>query len=280
MIDIQLFKWYSFARLVYTNLAIEPPTPPRGGTMKKSSNRDETSKPVYVQIAENLLDQIESGDLSPGDRLPPERELSEKFGVNRQTLRRALKKLELQGLLTRRQGAGTFVSEPKIEQRAEVVISFTKNMQRRGYVPGAEIVKFKKQSAEKSVADALGLSSSDLVYSIFRLRLINQAPVLLERLTIPAHRFPQFERHDLAKRSLYEVMETEYGVTITRARQSLEPVIALDYEAEILHVLPGAALMLQRRLSFDQNEQPIEYGKDLYRGDRFRFVTEIAPLEI
>ena len=248
--------------------------------MKKSPTREETSMPVYVQIAENLFDQIESGELSPGDRLPPERELSDNLGVNRLTLRRALQKLELRGLLTRRQGAGTFVSEQKIEQQAEVIISFTRDMQRRGYIPSAEIIQFEKLSAEKSVVDALKLSLSDLVYSIFRLRLINKEPVLLERLTIPANRFPQFERHDLAKRSLYEVMDTEYGVKVTVARQSLEPVIALEYEAEILQVLPGAALMLQRRLSFDQNEQPIEYGKDLYRGDRFRFVTELAPLEI
>jgi GntR family transcriptional regulator len=75
-------------------------------------------------------------------------------------------------------------------------------------------------------------------------------------------------------------METEYGICVTRARQSLEPVIALNYEAELLDILPGAPLMLQRRLSFDQENRPVEYGKDLYRGDRFRFVTEIAPLEI
>ena len=75
-------------------------------------------------------------------------------------------------------------------------------------------------------------------------------------------------------------METEYGICVTRARQSLEPVIALNYEAELLDILPGAPLMLQRRQSFDQENRPVEYGKDLYRGDRFRFVTEIAPLEI
>jgi GntR family transcriptional regulator len=248
--------------------------------MKKPPIREEASSPVYVRIAENLFTQIESGELGPGDRLPPERELSEKLGVNRLTIRRALQKLELQGLLTRRQGAGTFVSEPKIEQQAEVIISFTKGMQRRGYIPSAKIIKFEKLNAEKPVADSLMLSSSDLVYSIFRLRLINKEPVLLERLTIPANRFPKFEHHDLSKRSLYEVMETEYGVIVTNARQSLEPVIALEYEAEMLNVPPGAALMLQRRLSFDQDDQPIECGKDLYRGDRFKFVTELAPLEI
>jgi len=74
-------------------------------------------------------------------------------------------------------------------------------------------------------------------------------------------------------------METEYGVSIRRARQSLEPVIATEFEAELLGVNTGAPLMLERRLAYDQDDQPVEHGRDLYRGDRFRFVTEIAPLE-
>lgn len=75
-------------------------------------------------------------------------------------------------------------------------------------------------------------------------------------------------------------METEYGVSVSRARQSLEPVIATEFEAEWLGIAQGAPLMLERRLSFDQEDHPVEYGKDLYRGDRFRFATEIAPLEL
>jgi DNA-binding GntR family transcriptional regulator len=71
----------------------------------------------------------------------------------------------------------------------------------------------------------------------------------------------------------------EYGVEVRRARQSLEPLAAGDYEAEMLGVLPGAPLMLERRLSFDAGERPVEHGRDLYRGDRFRFVTETAPWE-
>ena len=74
--------------------------------------------PLYIQIAEGLLDRIESGELSPGDRLPPERELSEMLSVNRMTVRRALRMLEGQGLLVRRRGDGTYVSKPKIERQA------------------------------------------------------------------------------------------------------------------------------------------------------------------
>jgi len=243
-------------------------------------NRYETSIPLYVQIAESLLDRIESGKLRPGDRLPPERNLSKMLSVNRMTVRRALQVLESQGLLLRRQGAGTYVAEPKIERQAAQLVPFTQGMQRRGYTPGARVITLERHPAEPSIAGELELPVSAPVYHIHRLRLINQEPLLLERLEIPVHRFPDLERYDLSQRSLYEIMETEYGVSVVRARQSLEPVIATNYEAELLQVALGAPLMLERRLAFDQDDQPVEQGRDLYRGDRFRFVTEIAPLEL
>ena len=227
-----------------------------------------------------MLDQIESGELSPGDRLPSERELSERLGVNRMTLRRALELLETQGLLARRRGNGTYVAEPKIERQAGRLVPFTRGMERRGYAPGARVITLEQRPAEAAVAHELGLALSAPVYYVCRLRLIKQEPVMLERFATPAHRFPGFDRYDLSNRSSYDLMAKEYGVTVVRARQSLEPVIATEYEAELLEVRPGAPLMLERRLSLDQDDQPVEYGRDLYRGDRFRFTTEIAPLEI
>lgn len=241
-------------------------------------DREKTSLPLYAQIADDLLDQIETGELRPGDRLPTERKLSEKLKVNRLTVRRAYNLLESQGLLDRRQGSGTYLADRKIERQASVLISFTKGMQRRGYQPGARVILFERRFAAAPLAKVLGLSESDGVYRIHRLRTINQEPVLLERLTIPVHRFSDFERHDLATHSLYEVMQMEYGVTVHHARQGLEPVIASDYEANLLEVQVGAPLMLEVRVAFDRDGAPVEYGQDLYRGDRFQFVTEIAPL--
>jgi GntR family transcriptional regulator len=235
--------------------------------------------PLYAQIAESLLDRIESGELSPGDRLPPERELSQRLGVNRMTLRRALRLLETQGLLARRRGDGTYVAQPKIERQAGRLVPFSRGMERRGYAPGARVITLERQLAEAAVARKLGLPVSAPVYYVSRLRLINQEPVMLEQFTMPAQRFPGFDRYDLSNCSTYDLLEREYGVTAVRARQSLEPVVATEYEAALLGIKPGAPLMLERRLSLDQAGKPIEYGKDLYRGDRFRFVTEVAPLE-
>ena len=246
---------------------------------EQPSNRLIAALPLYLQIAESLLERIESGELGPGDRLPPERELSEMLEVNRMTVRRALRLLENRGLLLRRQGHGTFIAEPKIERQASRLTSFTVGMRQRGLQPGARIVSLELRPAEASVSNLLELPVSAAVYSILRLRSLNQEPVLLERYTIPFGSFPGLDRYDLESRSLYEVFHTEYGVAIARARQSLEPVIATEFEADLLGVPPGAPLMLEWRLSFDAAGLPIEHGKDLYRGDRFRFVTETASPE-
>ncbi len=252
-----------------TRFAIKPPV-----------NRLTAAVPLYNQIAESLLDQIESGKLVPGSRLPPERELSELLGVNRMTLRQALQVLEAQGLLIRRQGDGTYVADPKIERHAGRLYSFTRGMQQRGLKPGARVIRFEERPVEAYVAVHLKLPVSAPVYDIHRLRLINEEPVLLERYMIPIRRFPDLARHDLVNRSMYEIMEKEYGVSLSQARQSLEPVVALGYEADLLNVAMGAPLMLEKRLSYDMDYQPVEYGRDLYRGDRFRFVTEIASVEL
>lgn len=247
---------------------------------EKALDRFTSIVPLYVQIAGSLLDRIESGQLSPGDRLPPERELSEMLSVNRMTVRRALNMLEGQGLLLRRRGDGTYVSQPKIERQASQVFPFTKGMENRGFKPGTKLITFEKRLSETFVAKQLRLPVSTPVFRVIRLRLLNQEPVMLEEFTIPAHLFPDFEQHDLSNRSLYEIFKTEYNISINQARQSLEPVIASEYEAGLLEIEAGAPLMLERRLAFNDQEQPVEYSKDLYRGDRFRFITEVASLQL
>jgi GntR family transcriptional regulator len=247
---------------------------------KSVIDRFTSDVPLYVQIAGSLLDRIESGELTPGDRLPPERELSEMLSVNRMTVRRALNMLEGQGLLLRRRGDGTYVAQPKIERQANQVFPFTKGMETRGYKPGAKLITFEKRLSETFVAKQLCLPVSAPVYRVTRVRLLNQEPVMLEEFTIPVHLFPDFEQHDISTRSLYEIFSTEYNVTILQAYQSLEPIIASDYVAGLLEIEEGFPLMLERRLAFNQYNQPVEYSKDLYRGDRFRFITEVASLKL
>jgi GntR family transcriptional regulator len=231
-----------------------------------------SSVPQYIQIADSLINQIESGDLAPGTRLPSERKLSELFDVNRLTLRRALSRLDAQGLIIRKHGKGNFIAEPKIERQTKQLISFTNGIKRRGLAPGAKVIHFEQRPVEATIAKQLKIPVLNPVFYVLRLRMINQEPVMLEQLWVPVNCFPGLENQDLENRSVYEIMENEYGIMMTRAQRSLEPVIATKFEAEVLGIDTGAPLMMERRLGIDQNSNCVEFSKDLYRGDRFRFI--------
>ena len=239
-------------------------------------NQLKTTTPLYIQITEGLLDQIQSGDLAPGDRLPPERELSESLGVNRRTVREALRVLETRGLLTRQRGLGTFVTSSKIKREANHLAPFTKEMERRGYATDAKVLHFERLMCKPPIAERLNLPVSSLIYHIHRLRLLNNDPVMLENFILPVTYFPNLEKHDLEGRSLYKVLASEYGVIISQASHSIEAVSASAREAELLAVQSGDPLLLEQRLGRDQNGRSVEYAKDLYRGDRFRFVTQVT----
>ena len=235
--------------------------------------------PVYIQIAEDFLEKIAIGELAPGERLPSERDLSKSLKVSRMTVRAALRVLDNQGLLVRRTGDGTYIAQPKIERQADKLVPFTRKMKKLGGKIASRLILFEERRAEKSLAEKLNIPLAAPVHYFQRLRLLNQEIVLLEACFMPKERFPDLQKFDLEKRSVYEILESEYGILPHHSHQSLEAVSATEYEAELLRIEVGAPLMLERRVTFDDKNLPFEYGRDLYRGDRFRFMTEVAPLE-
>ncbi len=242
--------------------------------MRKINASIATSIPLYLQIAENFITRIDAGEYHVGDKLPTERELSEQLNVNRITIRQALNVLEMQGLITRKQGSGTYISQPKIEHPTSQFFWFTRQMKITGRTPGARLIFFEKEVANTVTSRELDITLSAQVYHCNRLRLVNQAPVLLENFYLPADLFPNMEQFDLNQRSLYEIMETEYQIKVSRLRFSLETVPASEYEAAHLEINSGAPVFLERRVTADQNGRIVEFAKDIYRGDRVVFTSD------
>lgn len=231
--------------------------------------------PLYYQIKTRLLEQIEAGQLTPGDRVPSERELTERFGVSRMTARQALVELETQGYLVRVQGKGTFVATPKIEQPLAMLTSFTEDMRRRGLQAGARVLSAGEVPAGRRVSHALGLAENAPVFRLERLRLAGGEPMALEISHLDAAYFPDLRSLNFEHVSLYQVLAERYSIRLVRATQSLEAVPADPRQAEVLHVREGTPLMLMERTSWDQQDRPIETVRSYYRGDRYRFVTEL-----
>ncbi len=248
-------------------------------TSKIEENRYQSPVPLYMQIAESLLEQIESGKISPEEKLPSERELSKNLKVSRMTVRAALNILDSKGLLNRRSGDGTYVIKPKIERQAGKLAPFTKSMQRRGHITKAKILTFENKMAEVSVANQLKIPVSSQIYYVQRVRYINEDPVMLEKFSIPQYCFPNLSKFNMETRSFYEIAETEYGIVAHHSQQSLEAVAATEFEAKLLGLKFGEPMMLERRLAFDKENIPFECGHDIYQGNRFRFTTEIATMD-
>lgn len=232
--------------------------------------------PLYVQIAEGLIDKIESGILVAGEQLTSERELSKSLGVTRVTLRQALQLLQAEGLIERRRGSGNYIAEPKIERATSRLNPFTQGMRRSGFATGAEVILMDRRMAKISTANRLKVPVTSDLYYCHRVRSVNKQPIMIEKFYLPVHFFPGFDELNLDDRSIYEALQTEYNVYVHRAEQSLEAVAASEYEAALLGVPVGSPLLLERRLAFDRDDRPIEYAKDLYRGDRFKFLLNTS----
>lgn len=230
--------------------------------------------PLYYQLAEAIREQIASGELKPGDQLPTERELTETTGISRVTVRQALGYLTREGLLIAHHGKGTFVAEPKLSYEAFHLLGFTEKMMSQGMLTSSRVIEQKVITPPKSVAARLHLGRSERAIKVVRLRLSQQVPLLLETVYLPHRLCAGLEQENLMGKSMYALLEEQYGLRLQYAHQSLEATVANDYEAEVFGVAAGTPMILLEGVTFSSQEQRVEYFKAVYRGDRFRFEFE------
>jgi GntR family transcriptional regulator len=233
--------------------------------------------PYYAQLIDLLKEQILQGKWLPGEQIPGEQDLCETYGVSRTVVRQALRELELEGIITRRKGKGTFISEPKInEGLIQKLTGFYQDMVERGLNPVTRVLHQDVAPANEKVAHLLNIEPGTEVIDIQRLRFINDEPILLVTTYIPYEVCPSLATVDLTDRSLYEFLEKEGGVFLTRGRRSIEAVLANETEAALLGVERGAPLLMLESVSYAENDLPVEYYHALHRGDRSRFEVELV----
>lgn len=230
--------------------------------------------PLHHQVYLDLKGAIEGGELRPGDRLPPERELAQRYGCSLITVRRALDELSREGRLRRHQGRGTFVLPPRLERDIAAAMSFTEEMQRRGLDPETKLIAARPEAASESVAAALQMEIGSPTLYLERLRLAGGEPLLLEMVHLPAERFPGLLASDLEHNSLYDVLTERYGTPVVRAREALEPVLLPAREARLLGLEPRSLALLVEGIAFTGDDTPVEFGLTYVRGDRTRYYIE------
>lgn len=229
--------------------------------------------PLYRQLQRVLREAIQNRILTPDDALPAERDLADELGVSRITVRKALDGLVSEGLLTRRQGAGTFVAA-RVEKSFSKLSSFTEDMISRGRTPHSAWLSKSVGQVTPEESLTLGLSPGAPVYRFNRIRYADGAPMALEYSTIPAFAMPS---PDFVETSLYEALE-KTGHRPARALQRLRAVLFTAEQAELLAVAPRDPGLLIERRGFLKDGRAVEVTQSYYRGDAYDFVAELNAL--
>jgi GntR family transcriptional regulator len=234
--------------------------------------------PRYRRIEQALRTRIAS--MRPGDALPSDAELCTEFGVSRMTARNAMKLLADEGLVHRLPGRGSFVAAPPAHRRADRLLTFSREMERRGRVPSSDLLERDIRTATDQEAAALHLDMRARVVVVRRLRRADGEPIALETAVLDGRLGPVVLTADLVRGSLHEALAAA-GYVLRRGSATIGAEAATADDAALLGIRQGSPMLVERRVISDTHGRRLEATESRYPGDRYaldvQFEVEAAP---
>jgi len=232
---------------------------------------------LYTRVADDIRQKILDGTFAPGDMLPSEPELLSIYNVSRITVRQAISLLVEEGLVERIQGKGTYVQALKVEQNFLGLHDFAHDLAERGYNPGFKILSYKIEEPKRYFKELFELGDKDKVHLIQRMKLNNNAPIMLELLVLPATEFPTLPRKDIEKKWVAQVLLDQYGVHMLRVRKTLQPIMIGQTEADLLGIAPRSLGLLVDRITWKDKSGgvPIMFTRSIVPAEYSKFYVEL-----
>ncbi|GLY04539.1 GntR family transcriptional regulator [Actinoplanes sp. NBRC 101535] len=228
---------------------------------------DRTSPvPIYFQLLRHLEEAIDRGELVPGERLPTEIELAAALTISRPTIRRAIEELVAKGLLTRKRGVGTRVTDVQVRRRVALTSLFD-DLTASGRSPETRILRFDRDCVDRHAARMLGLAPTEKLVHCERVRLADGVPLALLRNWLPP-RFADLNPDLLVTQSLYRLMG-EWNGRPSVAKQRITAKAASPTQARLLEIGHHTPLISMQRTAFDPTGATVEFSDNLYRADHY-----------
>ncbi|MFZ4535526.1 GntR family transcriptional regulator [Propionivibrio sp.] len=236
-----------------------------------------TFSPLYRQIRELITRSLESGEWGPGNVIPSESELADRFGVSQGTVRKAIDEMAAENLLVRRQGKGTFVAthnDPRSFFRFLRLASDEADLHTLKSIP----LECWRAKAGADVARTLAIEPAAPIIIVRRLLRFGNEPAVFDEIYLPGELFPDLTLDVLKsdELSLYSLFESRYGVRIIRADERLRAVSADRVSAELLQVAEGSPLLLVERVTFTYDNKPVEWRRGFYSTENFYYHNELG----
>ena len=240
-------------------------------------DRSNKTIPLYKILKNDLYGQIESGSLKPGELIPSERMLCKQYGISRITVRRCFSEMIHEGILYRKHGKGTFVAMRKIKQGLTRIVDFNRTVRELGMKPSTSILSSESISADIEIAKVFALPIAAPILKLSLLGKGDEEPLVLYESYFP----PEIGRKIIGEAlirekkavpfSTYDLYDESAGVIPFTVNQTFEAITANDRLSVILELRKGAPILLITSIFLDRNQQPLEFRKAMYRGDRYKF---------
>ncbi len=225
---------------------------------------------LQYQLRSRLLEQIENGTWPPDHQIPSERELCDTYGVSRITVREVVKDLVQEGYLIKKQGKGTFVSLPKFEERLTSYYSLSQEIEEKGLKSEFQIIDFKKCIPPLFLKQKFGLSDTESVYEIIRLRLIGEKLFAWEKAVVPCSILEGATKEQISAKGLYPTISHCSGLVADEAEEDFEAANCPDEIAQLLKLKKNTAVLHLTRYTIAQGRY-IEYCESYIHGERYKY---------
>jgi GntR family transcriptional regulator len=229
---------------------------------------------LYLSVKDEIEESISKGEFKPADKLPSEYKLAKKYGVSRMTLREALRALEEEGLVARKQGAGTFVkaSSQRIKSILDINYGVSEMIMNMGFRPGTQEIKMEEVLADSHLAKALNIARGAKIITIERVRSADKIPVVYSLDMIPASILPDIKDIKELGESVYDFLEKKCNVILSSSMARLFPTKAVRKLANKLNIKINSPLFLLEQTDTDQAGRPVMFSREYFVSDYFDFV--------
>jgi GntR family transcriptional regulator len=236
-----------------------------------------TFSPLYRQIKALIVQSLQSGEWRPGEAIPSESELANRFNVSQGTVRKAIDEMAAENLLIRRQGKGTFVAshdDPRAYFRFLRLVPVSGVIEQGKSIP----LECWRAKAGPEAARTLALKLGDPIIIVRRLLQFNAKPVVVDEIYLPGEIFAGLSLDVLreSEGSLYSLFENDFGVRMIRAEERLRAVAADRSSGELLRVPEGSPLLSVERVSFTYGDKPVEWRRGLYSTADHYYLNELS----
>jgi GntR family transcriptional regulator len=235
-------------------------------------------RPLYLQIEQALVEELDAGRWHPGEAIPTELELAARYRVSQGTVRKAIDALAADNLLVRRQGKGTYVATHTEERSSMFRFLRIRRNDGRDEYPGSRLIDVRRGKASAEVARALEMKPGDPVFVLRRLLEYGGEPAVLDEIILPAVLFKGMTRAKVEahRGSMYSLFETQFGVRIVKAQEKLRAVPADAATAALLRVEVGQPLLAVERVTRTYAERPVEWRRGLCTTRRHHYLNDLG----